>query len=107
VQIWLHPEAVPELNSLPDDHRFVVNTALAIWRRLGRDLQEPHVSALLWSSELRLLCPDSGRSPWRVFWAPYGRGAIVLCVGPSEQTNSSGYRFAADTALARLRALAL
>lgn len=81
------PEAVTELEALPERERDAMNRALVKLRVLGDGLGYPHTSPVQ-GTTLRELRPRQGRSPWRAFFRREPDGTIVVAAIGSEAVHN-------------------
>src|SRR5436305_2552022 len=100
--VYLHPEAVKELDQLPATERVAILNAVEKLRALGPALGYPHSSAVRDADRLRELRPRAGRSPWRAFYRQVGKAFVVAAIGPEAEVDPRGFKRAVAVAESRL-----
>jgi len=102
VKLEVHPEAEPELTSLPQGERYAMQNAFEKLMVYGDQLPFPHSSKVKGAAQLRELRPRAGRSPWRGLYRRLGDTLVIAAIGPEAQTDPRGFRHAVRTAGERL-----
>lgn len=100
--VLVHPAAEEELNGLPANERFAVDTAMDKLRALGANLTYPHSSNVQSADSLRELRPRQGRCRWRAFYRKIGDVFVIAAVGPEFDVDPKGFRRSVVAAEKRL-----
>ncbi len=102
MRVTLLPEAMQELQALPEAEQAAMGTVIERLELWGEQLRFPYTSQVRGARKLRELRPRGGRSAWRAFYRRVGQEWLIAAIGPEALADPQRFRRAVRLAEQRL-----